>query len=165
MDGLRVAFGEHEDAWEHFARGYELQMQGRLRDALAAYRQSLALHPTAEAMTFYGWALSFMGRVEDAIEACHKAIAIDPDFGNPYNDIGAYLLQLGRPLEAIPWLEKAKQAPRYESRQFPWCNLGAAYEALGRLPEAMEQYRGALAIEPDYDHARHRLFQLLGRIN
>jgi hypothetical protein len=29
--------------------------------------------------------------------------------------------------EAIPWLGKAKQARRYEPRQFPFMNLGRVY--------------------------------------
>ena len=31
-----------------------------------------------------------------------------PTFGNPYNDIGAYLIAKGELDEAIEWLEKAK---------------------------------------------------------
>ena len=54
---------------------------------------------------------------------------MDPDFGNPYNDIGAYLIQMGRLDEAIPWLEKATRAPRYEAPHFPRFNLGRAYVA------------------------------------
>src|SRR5207253_8419965 len=40
-------------------------------------------------------------------EECKKAIAVDPTFGNPYNDIGAYLIERGEHAQAIPWLEKA----------------------------------------------------------
>ena len=56
------------------------------------------------------------GRLEEAIEECHKAIAVDPTFGNPYNDIGAYLIEMGRLDEAIPWLERAT-GPRATSRR------------------------------------------------
>lgn len=31
--------------------------------------------------------------LEEAIAECHKAIALDLDFGNPYNDIGVYLIE------------------------------------------------------------------------
>ena len=99
-----------EEAERHFQRAYEAQMAGRLDEAIEHYRRSIALHPTAEAHTFLGWTYSFQGRHEDAIAECHTAIAVDPDFGNPYNDIGAYLIELGRHGEAIPWLERAKRA-------------------------------------------------------
>ena len=84
-------------------------MHGRLEEAVAHYQRSIALHPTAEAHTFLGWAYSYQGRPEDAIAECKIAIAVDPDFGNPYNDIGAYLIELGREEEAVAWLERAKQ--------------------------------------------------------
>jgi len=32
----------------------------------------------------------FQGRVEEAIAECKLAIELDPDFGNPYQRIGAY---------------------------------------------------------------------------
>ena len=47
-----------------------------------------------------------------------------PTFGNPYNDIGAYLIEKGDLDEAIPWFQKAMQARRYESPAFPHLNLG-----------------------------------------
>ena len=52
---------------------------------------------------------------------------VDQTFGNPYNDIGSYLVKKGEFDEAIEWLEKAKTAPRYEPRHFPYMNLGRIY--------------------------------------
>ena len=101
-------------ALELFSQGYEAQMQGELREAVDLYTASIACCPTAEAYTFRGWAYSFQGDYQQAIEECLQAIALDPDFGNPYNDIGVYLMQQGKLDEAIPWLGKAKQARRYE---------------------------------------------------
>ena len=106
-----------ERAIEIWQRAYKHQMQGDLEGAIRLYKESLAICPTAEAHTFLGWTCSFQGRLDEAIAECHKAIAVDPDFGNPYNDIGVYLIQQGDLDGAIPWLEKAKQAPRYEPRQ------------------------------------------------
>jgi Tfp pilus assembly protein PilF len=106
---------------------YRYQMEGELDQAVEHYQRSVAVHPTAEAHTFLGWSLSFQGRLEEATAECLRAIEIDPDFGNPYNDIGVYLMQQGKLDEAIPWLGKAKQARRYEPRQFPFMNLGRVY--------------------------------------
>src|SRR4026208_71463 len=100
---------------------------GRPAGPVESSRRSIAAHPTAEAHTFLGWAMSFQGRHEDAIAQCKIAIAVDPTFGNPYNDIGAYLIELGRHDEAPLWLERAKAAPRYEPRQFPYFNLARVY--------------------------------------
>jgi len=35
-----------------------------------------------------------------------QAIAVHPDYGNPSNDIGAYLLEQGKLDEAVTWLVK-----------------------------------------------------------
>src|SRR5262249_56808540 len=105
-----------EEADRHFRRGYEAQMGGRLDEAVQHYRASIAIRPTAEAHTFLGWALSYLGRHEDAIAECKVAIALDPDFGNPYNDIGAYLIELGREDEAVDLLQRAQTAPRPQPR-------------------------------------------------
>lgn len=50
--------------------------------------------------------------------------------------------------EAIPWLEKAKTARRYEPRHFPYLNLGHIYAAKGMLNKAPEEFRGALKFNP-----------------
>src|SRR5688500_4298864 len=157
--------GAIEEAREHFQRAYEAQTAGPLDDAVDLYRRSIALHPTAEAHTFLGWTYSFQGRHEDAIAECHTAIAVDPDFGNPYNDIGAYLIELGRLDEAIPWLEKAKLARRYEAPQFPRFNLGRVFVAQELHNRAMEEFQQALDVCPGYAPAEKAIAALKRRLN
>ena len=106
-------------AVELFRQAYEKQMSGDLEEAIDLYRESIETFPTAEAHTFLGWTYSFQGRIEEAIEECKHAIEIDPDFGNPYNDIGVYLIELGKHDEAVPWLEKAIEAKRYDAYHYP----------------------------------------------
>jgi Tfp pilus assembly protein PilF len=106
-----------------------------------------SMYPTAEAHTYLGWTYSFKGRYSDAIEQCKLAIRIDPEFGNPYNDIGSYLIHLGRVDQAIPWLEQAKKASRYEPRHFPYLNLYRVYTKLGRLDAAQRELQQALFIQ------------------
>ena len=140
-----------------FHEAYRCQMGGDLTGAIERYQESIAVRPTAEAYTFLGWTYSFQGRYEDAIAACKEAIAVDPDFGNPYNDIGSYLIKLGRHDEAIPWLEAAIGAARYEPRHYPHCNLGQVYWRKGMLARAAEEFERALAIAPDYPFAEAAL--------
>ena len=71
-------------------------MEGKLDRAIEDYQRSIAVHPTAEAHTVLGWTLSFQGRLAEATAECLRAIEIDPHFGNPYNDIGVYLMQQGK---------------------------------------------------------------------
>jgi Tfp pilus assembly protein PilF len=154
-----------ENAERRFQLGYEAQRQGRLEEAVVHYRASIAAHPTAEAHTFLGWALSQLGQHENAIAECRVAISLDPSFGNPYNDIGAYLIALGRDDEAIGWLERAKTAPRYDPRHYPYFNLARIYVKRQQIREAIRELEGAVRIEPRYTPARRELHRLLGTLN
>lgn len=145
--------------------GYRLQAAGDLDAAIEAYRRSLTVLPTAEAHTFLGWAMSFQGRLDDAIDECHRAIAVDPDFGNPYNDIGVYLMQQDRLDEAIPWLERAKHAPRYDPRQFPYMNLGRIYAKQGKWRDALRELEDGVRIAPHDAGVRRALHEMRGRLN
>ena len=148
-----------------FQEAYQRQMKGELEDAVELYKKSIDAFPTAEAYTFLGWTYSFMGRVDDAIAECHKAIEVDPTFGNPYNDIGSYLLGKGEIDKAIPWLERALQAPRYESYCYPHMNLGRAYEAMRDWLRARDEYRKALLERPEYKPAAQGLDRIRGYLN
>jgi Tfp pilus assembly protein PilF len=140
---------EQERALQLVQQGMDQQMARNLDDAIRLYKESIAIFPTADAHTYLGWAYSFQGRIDDAIAQCEIAIEVDPDFGNPYNDIGVYLMQQQKLDEAIPWLDKAKLAKRYEPRHFPYINLGRVYLTKGMINKAIEEFRGALKQKPD----------------
>lgn len=146
-----------QKAWDFFQKAYSLQMQGQLDEAIDLYQKSLDLHPTAEAYTFLGWTHSFKKDYKTAIRFCRKAIETDPDFGNSYNDIGAYLIELGQIQEAIPWLEKAIQAKRYDCKFFAYYNLGRIMEATWNWEEAKMCYQKAVKDNPDYEVAKKAL--------
>lgn len=148
-----------------FERAYKKQIRGELGDAMVLYKRSLSVFPTAEAHTFLGWVYSILNRYDEAIDCCKEAIEVDPTYGNPYNDIGAYLIELESWEEAIPWLEKATTASRYEVPQFPHLNLGRVHEHLGRFQSALECYDQALGLDPFYRAAIWAKYNLLGRMN
>ena len=156
---------EADRALELWREGTEVLLAGRVDDAIALFTRSLETLPTAEAYTFRGWAYSFAGKLEEAILECQKAIATDPRFGNPYNDIGCYLMEQGRWDEAIPWFESAKKASRYEPRHFPYLNLGRLHAARGEVAEAIAQLEGALTENPGDPVALRMLDQLRHKIN
>ena len=152
-------------ALEYFQRAYESQVNGDYDQALALYTQSIEAYPTAEAYTFRGWTYSFLGNYDQAIAECLQAIKVDPDFGNPYNDIGAYLIEQDKPDEAIPWLEKATRAPRYDARCYPHFNLGRIYELKRQWGKAQACYRQALELNGQYLLALQALRRLQSRWN
>jgi tetratricopeptide (TPR) repeat protein len=137
-------------AVEYFRRAHERQMSGEYEEAIAFYTQSIEAYPTAEAYTFRGWTYSFLGDYDRAISECLEAIKVDPDFGNPYNDIGAYLIEQGKLDEAIPWLEMATRAKRYEAYCYPHFNLGRVYERKRQWDRAKDCYRRAFTANNKY---------------
>jgi len=149
-----------EMAKELFENANQLQKQGDFELAAQFYKRSIELHPTAEAHTFLGWTYHYQGKIDEAIEECKKAIAVDPTFGNPYNDIGAYLIERGEHDEAIPWLEQAIGSVRSEAYHYPWYNLGRVYVAQEIYSKARECFRKSLEIEPRYTLAEEALQKL-----
>jgi tetratricopeptide (TPR) repeat protein len=153
------------EALRLFQSAYEAQMRGELDEAADLYKQSLAAYPTAEAHTFLGWTYSFMNLIDEAIAECRRAIEVDPDFGNPYNDIGAYLIETGDLAGAVPWLKRAMHAPRYEAYFYPHFNLGRVYEAQRRYFDALDQYQAAMELNPQYTLAARALRRLQSKLN
>lgn len=151
---------DHQRALDLIEQAMKHQMAREFDDAIRLYKESITVYPTADAHTYLGWAYSFIGRVNEAIAQCEIAIQLDPEFGNPYNDIGVYLMQQQRFDDAIPWLERAKSAKRYEPRHFPYINLGRIYLTKGMIQKALEEFDGALKINPEDGE----LTQLVGEL-
>lgn len=148
-----------------FNDAYSAQMAGDFDEAIRLYKQSIDVFPTAEAFTFLGWVYSFKGEYDRAIAECLAAIAVDAEFGNPYNDIGSYLIAKGNFYDCVRWFKLAMTAPRYEARAFPHYNLAFVYEKRGKLLEAVKHYDLALKEQPDYTQAYKALRKLQKRLN
>jgi tetratricopeptide (TPR) repeat protein len=159
------ALQPEERAKMYFQQAYKAHMNGELDDAVRLYTRALETFPTPEAHTFLGWAYSHQGHLEEAIAECEKAIDIDPDYGNPYNDMGAYLMELGRFEEAEESLTQALYASRYETPFFSRFNLGRLKQRQGKWFEALEQYQLAheiaeeLGVKYDIAMIAHTLLQ------
>ena len=162
MDSEKNPLHEALELWQ---AGADRLMAGDLDEAVSLFTRSLEVRPTAEAYTFRGWAYSFAGRLDEAIEECRKAIATDPSFGNPYNDIGCYLMEQGKLDDAVSWFEQAKRAMRYEPRHFPYLNLGRLRAARGEYAEAILEFQGALGESPDDPVALRFLEELKFKVN
>ena len=157
---------KRQEAMDLVGKAYQHHMKGELGRAIELYGQSIAVLPTAEAYTFRGWARSG-GPVPDfpaAIADCQRAIDLDSEFGNPYNDIGAYYIEMGQLDDAVPWLKMALKAKRYENYCFPRFNLGRVCEAQGRLEAALEHYRAALEENAGYAQAARAIERIEARL-
>jgi tetratricopeptide (TPR) repeat protein len=148
-----------------FHEAYEAQLARDFERAIELYKRSIETYPTAEAHTFLGWVYSFEQRYDEAIAECLEAIRVDETFGNPYNDIGSYLLAKGDNYGSVRWFKRALLAPRYESYAFPHFNLGRVYEARRMFLEATRHYGLALEEKPDFQEAGTALRRMQARVN
>lgn len=157
MDELRI-----KRAHKLLQAGLEAVASGNLRAARERFKASAEASSTADALTYWGWMEHRLGNTPLAIELCQQAIDRDPEFGNPYNDIGSYLFAMGDLDGAIPWLEKALHAKRYEPRHYPHINLGRIYLAKQMPKRALTEFEQALEFcpdEPEIEQAIERIRQ------
>ncbi|MEB3287512.1 MAG: tetratricopeptide repeat protein [Vampirovibrionales bacterium] len=147
-----------------FHKAYAAQREANFHQAITLYQASIDCYPTAEAHTFLGWAYSFTGDLDAAIESCHEAIMIDPNLGNPYNDIGAYMIAQGRYEEAFDYLQHALSVPRYLASHYAHFNLGRVYESRGDMVGAYRHYKQALEVDPTYEIAVFALERIKSQI-
>jgi tetratricopeptide (TPR) repeat protein len=148
-----------------FHEGYEAQRAEDYEQAIQLYKRSIETFPTAEAHTFLGWVYSFQQRYDEAIEECLEAISVDETLGNPYNDIGSYLLAKGDSYGCVRWFRRALLAPRYESYVFPHFNLGRVYEMRHKYLDAARHYGLALEQQPNFGDATAGLRRMQARLN
>src|ERR671921_1753858 len=135
-----TAAARRYEANQLFHEAYEAQLAHDYQRAIELYKRSIETYPTAEAHTFLGWVYSFQQRYDDAIEECLEAIRVDPTLGNPYNDIGSYLVAKGNYYDSVKWFKLALAAPRYEARAYPHMNLARVYEQRHHLLAAARHY-------------------------
>lgn len=105
------------------------------------------------------------GEYEDAIEECLEAIKLDKEFGNPYNDIGSYLIRLNREEESVNWFKRAVNAPRFKQRYLACYNLAEIYKNLHQWDRAKKMYKLALKENPDYKPAKIGYYKIVSLSN
>jgi tetratricopeptide (TPR) repeat protein len=137
--------------------------ENRFEEAIDAFQRCLKLDPKdIKAKDNLGLSYQGLGRNEEAAAAFRQAIEWqagsalkDP---GPYINLGALLLETGKPNEALPYLLEAKAiAPRdVKARR----ELGKAYMALNRLEDAQPELEKAVALAPQNAPAHFMLGQL-----
>lgn len=155
----------YKRAQDLIKEGLNLAHAGQPDKAKQIFQSSLTIHPTAEALTYWGWMEHQLKQTDEAIELCKKAIALDPDFGNPYNDIGSYLITQGKLEDAIPWLKRAIKAKNYEFRHFPHVNLAYIFIEKKMFMKAQRELEGALEHQPGDPELLRKLNELRKEIN
>ena len=95
-------------ASEYFKSGCLLQQEGKLDEAIRAYKNSIEYCPEfADTYKSLGDTLQEQGKLEEAVGAYSKALAIKPDYAEAYNNLGNALKDQGILEEAVEAFENA----------------------------------------------------------
>lgn len=150
----------HRRAYDLITEGLRAASQGLHDRAMRRFKASLCLERTSEAYTYWAWMESLKNNYHVAIHLCREAIRLDPDFGNPYNDIGSYNVALGNLDEALDWFEQAKRATRYGPKHYPYMNCGRIYRERNEHWRALREYKQAQKLAPQEDGIRAAIEEL-----
>lgn len=143
------------------------QRSGRLAEAETLYRQVLALHPRHPVANHnVGVVAAQRGAVDEALPHFRLALEADPAQGVYWLSYARALLVSGRPEAAVRLLHsgqaKGLVGPASDGLLAQaHCGLGDALAARGALPQAIEAYRAALAVDPDFVEAHYHLGSVL----
>jgi tetratricopeptide (TPR) repeat protein len=103
-----------------------------------------------------------VGNVEPAVDLLKQAASLADDNADIHNRYGLLLLRLGRYQDAIPQFERMVELTRgKDGAHIAYHNLGTALEGAGRNSEAVQCYKKALEIKPDFAPAQRNLQRAL----
>jgi tetratricopeptide (TPR) repeat protein len=144
--------------------GNALRDEGRLSDAVIAYRRAIQLKPDFERCHHnLGLALAEMGDPEGAIAAYRRALDLWPDFVEARVDLGDTLAGAGQLDEAVGAYRQALAIqPQLAGT---WNDLGSILRELDQLDEAAAAFRKAAEIRPDYAEAHNNLGVALAELD
>jgi tetratricopeptide (TPR) repeat protein len=132
--------------------------------AIEAADAALALEPARpDALDQKGRALWALDRGHEAVVTFEAARRGDPGNGHIANRLGYLLITRGEYGAAVPHLEAAREA--LPGVPYVRNNLGVAYERVGRLAEAVEEYRAAVAAGDSGGKATASLTRLGGDVS
>jgi tetratricopeptide (TPR) repeat protein len=135
----------------HLAKGQVLRAQNRPEKAIPEYEAVIAFNRNSpHAIAALGHCKLWIGSLKDAIRLQEQAIRLsprDPLIGAYYMRIGqAHLLQ-SRIDEAIPWLEKARDANPGHPHSHAW--LASAHALKGEAERAAAELAEAHGLSSD----------------
>ncbi len=142
----------------HQGLGYNYLQQGDATSALREFLEAEKLNPKdAQIQYSLGLALNAKGQYLEALDHYRKALALDPKYTEVHNAMGATYLVLGRWDDAIQEFNLVLKDILYLTPFYVMNNLGWAYYKKGDYPLAIENYKKALGMKPDFGLAYYNL--------
>jgi predicted O-linked N-acetylglucosamine transferase (SPINDLY family) len=151
----------------HFSLASFLHEEGKLDEAIAAYRQTIRFRPgLAQAHSSLGDALRRQGQPREAAAACREALRLDPNQPAAHFHLGCALHDQGPLGDAVVEFRHAvRLLPEFAEAH---CYLGNVLCKQGKPEEAIAATRRAIEIRPDYAEAHSNvaaMLQQLGRLD
>jgi tetratricopeptide (TPR) repeat protein len=135
----------------HYAKATLLRAQRRYAEAIPEYEAVLALDRNRVFAFFaLGQCKLFTGSIEETIPLIERAIRLsprDPELGVWYQNIGQVHLLQSRTVEAINWLEKARN--RWPAQSLIRGQLASAYGLSGETERATAELAEARRLSGD----------------
>jgi tetratricopeptide (TPR) repeat protein len=143
----------------HFQLGNILRLQGRNFDAASHLARAIELRPDlVEAHVALGDTFVAHGDAEQARACYERALAVEPDRIDALYGLGNAALLEGRLGDAVDLYRRViSRNPFAEAH----CKLGIALAEQGQLPEATQQIRQAIALNPNFGDAYRFLARTL----
>jgi tetratricopeptide (TPR) repeat protein len=148
-----AALGETEmlDAQFYFAYGAAAEQAGQVERAAELLKKSIELDPAnaAEAYNYIGfmWVDRNM-KLDEGAALIRKALSMDPDNAAYIDSLGWYYFKKGEFAQAVQTLKKAAIAIQPEDAVVDE-HLGDAYSASNAMPQALDYWQRASAIDKD----------------
>ena len=144
------------EAYAHYERSMELQIQGKMPEALAEVTKAAELDPLDPANHFtlgsvkggIGAKRGDAALVEEGLEECWLAAKLDPNWLLPWTEIGWILLRAGRGKEAVEHL-RSVSPERGPLDSYYYQAMAVALRQMGSFAESIEAFESALRLNPD----------------
>ena len=144
------------EAYDHYRRFGELQLQGRIYEAIAELEKAVKLDPLDPVNHFtLGSVKGDIGAkqgdaelVKEGLAACRLAASLDPAWILPWAEIEFILLESGRPREAVEHLRADVPERRPLDTRY-YGALGAALRKLGHYEESLKAFESSLELNPE----------------
>ncbi len=151
-----VGMDSQARATEVLRRAVKLHQAGALEQAVACYRQTLALQPDNHvALGNMGFALESQGLFDAAIACYQKAIAANPQHVDAHFNLGNAFNATGKLSAAVESYKNVVTLKPDHAEAYN--NLGSALMNQGELSAAVVNLQKAIALKADFAQAHYNL--------